>query len=206
MSWLTLVDPATLAVFMAAGIALNLTPGADVMFATACGAAQGWQSGVAAAAGISAGSIVHVALTAAGLAALLQTYPAALEAIRWAGAAYLAWLAWRSWQTAGPACASPAATLRAAARRGLLTNVLNPKVALFVLAFLPQFTDPSRGPVWAQIVLLGLVFTSTGFVITAAYGATAGALATPLRRHARALNRITATVYAALAARLVLTP
>ena len=204
MSLFTLLDPATLAVFMAAGVALNVTPGSDVMFVTACGASQGWKAGIAAAAGISSGTLVHIALTAGGMAAVMQAHPGALEIVKWIGAVYLVWLAVRLWN-ADPARTRRAAQgLRAAFAKGALTNILNPKVALFILAFLPQFTDPARGPVAAQMVVLGLLFAASGLVINGAYGAAAGALAAPMRRHARALNRFSALVFGGLAARLVL--
>ena len=83
-----------------------------------------------------------------------------------------------------------------------MTNLLNPKVALFILAFLPQFADPARGPVWSQLLALGLVFAVTGFLITAAYGAAGGALSQSLVRHGRAMNRIAALVFGGLAVRL----
>ena len=188
---------------MAAGVAVNLTPGADVAFATACGSANGWRAGVAAAAGISVGCLFHIALTAAGLATLVQAFPAALEIIRWAGAAYLAWLAWITWNASNAQRARAAPGLRTTFLRGMITNVLNPKVALFILAFLPQFTDPTNGSVAAQIIILGLIFTATGLLINAGYGASAGALAAPMRRHSKIINRLSAGIMAALAMRLI---
>lgn len=196
-----LIEPATLAAFLAAGIVLNLTPGADVMFAMASGAQGGWRSGIAAAAGVSAGSLVHTALTAFGLAALLAAHPGAFDVIRWAGAAYLLWLAWKSWHAA-PMPSAGALRLSRAFGRGFLTNLLNPKVALFLMAFLPQFADPTRSPVWLQMVLLGALFSLTGFVITGGYGVLAGTLRDTLTNRARVLNRFAALVFAGLAARL----
>lgn len=201
---LAAMDPATLAAFVAAGIVLNLTPGADVLFATASGAAGGWKAGVAAAAGIAMGSLVHVLLTASGLAAALQAMPGALDAVRWAGAAYLLWLAWQSWHAAPTVQATGATTLRRAVRRGFVTNLLNPKVALFILAFLPQFAEPAAGPLWPQLIALGALFAVTGFVITAGYGALAGRLAHGMRRHAKAFGRASALVFGGLALRLAL--
>jgi len=87
--------------------------------------------------------------------------------------------------------------------RGFVTNALNPKVALFVLAFLPQFTDPARGPVWQQIVVLGAVFSATGTLITCGYGALAGLAGRALGARMAALNRVAAVMFAGLAARLV---
>lgn len=198
------MDLATVAAFAGAGILLNLTPGSDVMFASASGLSGGPRAGIAAAAGISLGGLVHTALAAFGLAALIAASPATYDAIRWLGAAYLLFLAIKTWR-------SPPASrhgtgenrLYTAFKRGFLTNMLNPKVALFILAFLPQFTTPAAGPIWHQILILGVVFASTGFCITAGYGATAGLLRTALGRVSKTLNRITALVFGALAIRLV---
>lgn len=198
------MDPVLLAAFLAAGLLLNLTPGADVAFAMASGAQGGVRAGIAAGAGISTGSLAHTLLAAFGLAALLATHPAAFDAIRFAGAAYLLWLAWRSWTA--PAADLGQATaprrLRRVYLRGVLTNLLNPKVALFQLAFLPQFTTVGAGPVWQQMLLLGGLFAVTGFIVNAGYGALAGAMAQRLRRNTRLMQRLCAVVFAGLAARL----
>jgi threonine/homoserine/homoserine lactone efflux protein len=201
------MDPVTIIAFMGAGILLNLTPGADVLFASASGISGGWRAGIAAAFGITLGSLVHITLAAIGLAALITTTPLAYEAIRWLGAAYLAYLAVKTWRAAPDmviGAGQGEGHLGRAIKRGFLTNVLNPKVALFVLAFLPQFTDPAKGPVWMQILFLGLIFTLTGLVINGAYGAAAGLFGGLLRRQIRLMNRITALVFGGLAARLLL--
>ena len=199
------MDPVLLAAFLSAGVLLNLTPGADVAFAMASGAQGGARAGIVAGAGISTGSLAHMALAAFGLAALLAAHPAAFDAIRYAGAAYLLWLAWQSWTApaAEPQVAQAPRHLRGIFLRGVLTNLLNPKVALFQLAFLPQFTTPGAGPLWQQMLLLGGLFAVTGFFVNAGYGALAGALAHSLRRRARLMQRLCAIVFAGLAARLV---
>ncbi|WP_372611975.1 LysE family translocator [Aquicoccus sp.] len=198
------MDPATIAAFAGAGVLLNLTPGSDVMFASASGLSGGPRAGIAAAAGISLGGLAHTVLAAFGLAALIAASPVAYDAIRWLGAAYLLFLAVKTW------CATPdnghgtgENSLYTAFRRGFLTNMLNPKVAIFILALLPQFTTPAAGPIWHQILILGAIFAATGFVITSSYGATAGFLRTILSRASGTLNRITALVFGALAVRLV---
>jgi threonine/homoserine/homoserine lactone efflux protein len=197
--------PATqLVAFTVAGLALNLTPGADVMFATASGLRGGPKAGMAAALGVGLGSALHVSLAALGLSAVIAAHPGALTAIRWIGAAYLLWLAVASWRS-GPAEANHngAQNPMAAIRRGFLANVLNPKVILFILAFLPQFTNPLWGPVWQQILLLGTVFTVTGTLITMGYGALAGALGQRLVRRMSILHKVAGVMFAGLAARLV---
>lgn len=200
----TLIPPHELALFFTAGIALNLTPGADVMFATACGLSGGPRTGAAAGLGVGLGGLWHVSLASLGLGALVLAWPAALLALKWLGAAYLLWLAWTSWQ-AGPSNLPGVAAITPAraALRGFTVNAMNPKVALFVLAFLPQFTDPARGSVTLQIAILGAFFTLTGTIITATYGAAAGLLRARLGRHLRVFNRIAAGLLALLALRLV---
>lgn len=195
--------PAELAAFVAAGIVLNLTPGADVIFATASGMAGGPRAGALAGLGVGLGSLWHIALAALGVSALLAAHPAALSALTFAGAAYLLWLAVQSWRAgAAPPARGERAPL-AALRRGFVTNALNPKVALFVLAFLPQFTDPARGPVWQQIVILGAIFTLTGTAITSGYGALAGWAGARLAHRMGRMNKLAALLYAGLAAKLV---
>lgn len=198
-----LVPLHTLLAFAASGILLNLTPGADVMFATASGMAGGPRAGVAAGAGVGLGGFWHVGLAALGVSALLAAHPAAMTALRWFGAGYLFYLAYASW-TAGPAQSTTASPhLAKAFWRGFVTNALNPKVALFVLAFLPQFTDAARGPVWQQILILGAVFTVTGAAITACYGAIAGFAGQALAARMGVMNKLAAGVLALLALRMI---
>lgn len=198
-----LVPLDVLLTFASAGILLNLTPGADVMFATASGMAGGPRAGMAAGAGVGLGGFWHVGLAALGVAALLAAHPAAMTGLRWFGAGYLLYLAYGAW-TAGPAqAATGSASLGRAFWRGFVTNALNPKVALFVLAFLPQFTDAARGPVWQQILMLGAVFTATGMVITAGYGALAGMAGQALSARMGVMNKLAAGVFGLLALRMM---
>ncbi|QIE57710.1 LysE family translocator [Pikeienuella piscinae] len=202
---LILPDAAVLATFFAASLALNFTPGADMMFAVASGASGGPRAAVAAAFGINLGVVAHISLAALGLAALIAANPLAYDFIRFAGAAYLVWLAIQTWRAPPPA---PGAARRApvgrVALRGFATNILNPKTALFIFAFLPQFADPARGPVWAQIVALGGIFIATGFTVNAVVGALAGAATGRLLRASRLMSRVSALVFGGLAARLVI--
>lgn len=196
------MNPSTLIAFITAGILLNLTPGADVMFTAATALRSGPIAGTAAAAGIAVGSLGHVVLTAAGVAAILAANPTAFAVLKYAGAAYLAYLALRTWNASSAKETSGAGSLKSAFLKGALTNLLNPKVALFILAFLPAFTDPKIGPVWQQIIILGLIFGITGFVITALYGMIAGKLRGVISGRETALNKISAGVYGLLALRL----
>lgn len=197
--------------FLAAGIVLNLTPGADVIFATACGVAGGPRVGAVAGLGVGFGGLFHVGLAVLGVSALIAAHPGALMALKLAGAGYLLWLAWASWRASWRA--DPGGEGRGEMRvgvalwRGFVTNALNPKVALFVLAFLPQFTDAARGPVWAQIAVLGALFTVTGTVITCGYGALAGLAGQRLSGQGLAarmglMNRVAAVMLLFLAVRM----
>ncbi|MGQ0677119.1 MAG: LysE family translocator [Rhodospirillales bacterium] len=203
--------PALLA-FLAAGLALNLTPGPDMAYVAARGAAGGRRAGVVSALGVGAGCVVHTAFVALGLAAVLAASAAAYQAVRWAGAAYLLYVAGQIWkQGDAPPNLRPlgAAGPWRVFAQGALINVLNPKVALFFLAFLPQFVDPSAGDVALRLAVLGTIFNLTGTAVNLAVGAMAGAAATLLARRAawwRWQNRAVALVLAGLAARLALAP
>ena len=206
--WLWYFDPATLLTFGAACVALFITPGPGLMFICANGVASGSRVGVAAAIGTALGAGAQVVLAAAGVAALVAANPLALVALRWIGAAYLLWIAVQSWR-AKPAQAQKTKrrTIYAALRRGVLTNLLNPKVMLFVLAFLPQFIDPARGPVGVQMLLLGAVMVPVGLVFDGLAGWLSGRIGARIAQNAAAanwLNKISALAFGALAARLAI--
>src|SRR4051812_25879304 len=150
----------SLALFLAAGLALNLTPGPDMLYVATRGASEGRSAGIVSALGIGAGTLVHIALVAAGLAALLTAVPVAYTAVRLAGAAYLIYLGVRALLSKAAIAEKTLepASLGTIFRQGVITNVLNPKVALFFLAFLPQFVDPARGNPALQVIGLGLLF------------------------------------------------
>ena len=206
MSMLAFIpDATTLAAFIIACLALNFTPGADMMFAVASGASGGPKAAVAASFGINLGVVAHIILAAGGLAALIAAEPLAYDAIRYVGAVYLIWLAIQMWRAPAVDMTETAKTpLVRVAARGFMTNILNPKTALFIFAFLPQFADPDQGAIWAQIAVLGAIFIATGFTVNAVVGAIAGAATTRLRAASRVMNRISALVFGGLAARLVI--
>lgn len=189
--------------FMGAALVLYLTPGADMMFTLASGMRGGPRAGLAAAAGIALGVACHVLIAALGLAVLVAATPWALTAIRWAGAVYLAWLAYEAWRHAGEIEERAGrADVWRAFRRGFVTNILNPKVALFILAFLPQFAQPEAGLLWHQILILGGLLALGGLITDGAYGLFAGVMAQRLRRRARALGRLSSVIFGGLAVRL----
>ncbi|MFC3168370.1 LysE family translocator [Paracoccus fontiphilus] len=206
MIWDTIanVPLAQLTAFVAGGLMLNVAPGQDVFFASACGIQGGPRAGALAGIGVGLGVLLHVTLATVGLGAVVAAHPEALRAIKYAGAAYLLWLAWKSWR-AGPVDPSARGSVRPwnIIRRGFLSNVLNPKPVLFLLAFLPQFTNPAWGPIWQQILGLGLIFAFTGTLVTMGYGIVAGYAGHVIGRRLGLINKIAALMFAALAIRLV---
>ena len=199
----------SLGLFMAAALALNVTPGPDMLYVAARSTGEGRRAGMVSALGIGAGTLVHIAALALGLSALLAAVPMLYDAVRWCGAAYLVWLGVRALRAKprmtndAPVTPAPLATVF---RQGVVTNVLNPKVALFFLAFLPQFVDPARGSAAAQIVALGLLFDVQGTLVNVLVAAAASRVGGALRRGraARTLQRITGGVFVLLGARLAL--
>ncbi len=164
-----LPGPAELAVFATAVAVLNATPGVDFVLTVSRTLQGGHRAGFAAAAGITAGCVVHALAAAFGLAALLALHPQAFVAIQWAGAAYLVWLGVQmlrsAWQGGAATTTAAEATARSAwadFRTGLLTNVLNPKVALFFLAFLPPFVPADSPAKTLSFLLLGAWFVLQG--------------------------------------------
>lgn len=154
--------------FVATGVLLNLAPGQDTLYVLGCSIARGRRIGVASALGISTGCIVHTLAAAVGLSAILATSASAFFAVKLAGAAYLVYLGFRFIVTPPSVTTAPGRTAPGDAWKafcqGVVTNVLNPKVALFFLAFLPQFIDPNSAVKIAAFLALGLTFVATGTV------------------------------------------
>ena len=165
-----------------------MVPGPSVVYIVTRSIDQGRSAGLVSVLGIHTGTLAHIAAAAAGLSALLMSSALAFNVVRYAGALYLIWLGIARLrgkddieQTRGP-------STRKLARiyyEGVLVNVLNPKTALFFLAFLPQFVDLSRGPAWSQIVVFGIVFILLGMVSDSAYALLASTLAGRLKRSRR---------------------
>lgn len=206
-------DAATALQFFTAALLLALAPGPDILFVLTLSAAEGRRSGLAVAAGLLAGVMVHTLAVALGLAAVFAASPTAFALLRAAGAAYLLYLAWGAWRAgalleAGENGSTPkAAPWPRLMLRGLVMNLTNPKVVLFFLALLPQFVRPGRGPVAAQIIVLGLEFALAAGIVFSIVALAAGALRERLAASARVqrwLNRAAALVFVALAASLLL--
>lgn len=197
------VDPLVLLAFLPAGLALNLTPGADMLFCIGQGLRAGPRAASLASAGIAAGSFVHTGLAGLGLGALVAAHPGLFDVIRWVGVAYLLWLAVTSLRRRPPAGGTP--RRGHPFRDGLLVNLTNPKVILFVLAFVPQFVDPERGQVLLQFLIFGAMLSLGGLVINALAGIFAGGAgrrAAGSERVNRVLGWITAGIFGVLALRL----
>lgn len=195
----------TLMAFIPAGLALNLSPGADMMFCLGLGLRSGPKAAVAASAGISTGGMVHVTLAGLGLGAVVAAMPWLFDVIRWIGVAYLLRLAWGALR-AGPVESADVRPLsvRRAFLDGMVVNLLNPKVILFVLAFLPQFVDPAQGSILGQFLIFGLVLAIGGLIINGGVGVFAGQMRNRLTgpRFARGLGLVCAAIFTGLAARL----
>jgi threonine/homoserine/homoserine lactone efflux protein len=181
----------TFALFAAASLALLVIPGPAVLFIVTRSLEQGPRVGLAGVAGVHSGTIVHVLAAAAGLSALLVSSAAAFTTVKYVGAAYLVTLGLRRLFGRGSAAAGAealpvAASAARAFRQGVVVNVLTPKTALFFLAFLPPFLDPARGPLFGQVVLLGLTFIGLGLVTDGAYAVAASYVAARWRRRAGA--------------------
>ena len=199
-----MIDPVLFLAFVPVALALNLTPGADMMFCLAQGMKGGPRPAIAASAGISAGVMIHVLMAGLGLGALVAVFPGVFGAIRWIGAGYLAWLAWKTFRTPLAVAGAPPTRTARAFRDGLIVNLANPKVILFVLALLPQFVDPAR-PVLPQFLACGAVIAAGGFVVNALVGVFSGGLGRRFLRNPRTergMRLATGSIFAALAGRI----
>ena len=201
-----MIDPWLLLAFLPAALALNLTPGADMMFCLGQGLRAGPVPAMAASAGIALGSLFHAAAAALGLSALVAAAPWLFDAIRWAGVAYLLWLALGALRMGPMTARGRIMTPGRAFSEGLIVNLTNPKVILFVLAFLPQFADPARA-LLPQFLLMGALMGLGGLMVNGAVGVFAGGLGRRMAnspRFTRGLGLICAGMFTALALRLAI--
>ena len=186
-----MIDSASLLPFVLASLALLLAPGPAVLYIVTRSIDQGRMAGIVSVFGIGLGGLVHVLGAALGLSALLASSALAFTIVKYLGAAYLVYLGLRTLlaETESVSAARPARQpLNRVFRQGVIVNVLNPKTALFFLAFLPQFADPARGPVTLQIALLGLLFVTMAICTDGAYALLAGTLGDWLRNSRTFLN------------------
>ena len=204
--------------FFVASVMLALVPGPDNVFVLLHSAAHGWRSGLLVVLGLCTGLLFHTAAVALGLAALMASSSFAFTSLTLLGAVYLLWLAWQSWNA--PVHSSDATSsldnpmpdsilsTRQTYSRGVLMNITNPKVAIFFLAFLPQFVVANQGAVGLQILLLGGVFMVATLFTFGAIAFFAGRFGQAFQSSAiaqRSLNRLASLVFCALALRLLVT-
>ncbi|MGF6609339.1 threonine/homoserine/homoserine lactone efflux protein [Paraburkholderia sp. WSM4175] len=199
----------TLGLFSGACLALTMTPGPDMLLIASRSVSQGRSAGIASLAGILAGTYCHAVAAAFGLSQLFLAVPIAYDVVRFAGATYLLYLAWKTFREA-PMSTSAAASearfpIRKIFRQGLLTNLLNPKMALFVLALFPQFVRPQDGAVALQILTLATVLNFIGLIVNGVVILSASQLSrrwSGRRRPSRAPQYLLGSVFAGLAFRL----
>ncbi|MDB5615935.1 LysE family translocator [Tardiphaga sp.] len=199
--------------FVLSCLMLNITPGPDTAYIVGRSVQIGWRGGVAAALGISTGCLVHVFAAAIGLSALLAASSMAFTAVKWIGAAYLVYAGIRMLLARAPATATDAGiapramSLRQVFWQGALTNALNPKVALFFLAFLPQFVDADAAGKALAFIVLGLIFIATGTAWNLGMAAFAAKAAGRIRQSGRALlwlNRALGAMFVTLGVRVAM--
>ena len=180
-------DSPGFALFLLTSLVLLVVPGPAVLYIVARSIDEGWTSGVVSALGIALGSVGLVVAAAFGISALIEASPIAFDIVRYLGAAYLIYLGVRTWRardSGGMSVVRPTATHGRAFREGIVVNFLNPKTAIFFIAFLPQFVDPA-GSVRTQFVTLGLIFVAMGVVTDTAYALLASAAAARLHASTR---------------------
>jgi len=205
----------TLVAFFGVSALLALTPGPDNIFVLLQSAQHGWRTGMCVVLGLCLGLVGHTTAVALGLAAVFAASSVAFSVLKFCGAAYLAWLAWGALrarpgsdevQQAPEPAERPAASgaLRMVGR-GVVMNLTNPKVLVFFLAFLQQFTDPAQGSMAQQVMVLGVVFMLATLLVFGAIACFSGVFGALLQRSARAqrlLNRVAGLVFLGLALRL----
>jgi threonine/homoserine/homoserine lactone efflux protein len=201
------MDLYLLMAFIPAAMALNLTPGADMLFCLGQGLRSGSRAAIAASAGVSTGSMIHMTIAGLGLGAVLSAFPWVFDLIRWIGVAYLLFLAATALRSTVQEGEATRLTAMQAFRQGLFVNLSNPKVILFVLAFVPQFVDPAKGSVLAQFMLFGTMIAFGGFLVNGLIGVFASGIGRAMINSAkfqRGIGYATATIFTALALRLAI--
>jgi threonine/homoserine/homoserine lactone efflux protein len=199
----------TLLLFLSVSVVLTLAPGPDILFLITQGVTRGVRAGLATAMGLALGNLAHTLAAALGLALVFQQNELAFQALKFAGVAYLLYLAWMTFQQ--PSVSEnkePEMPAQGLFIRGLLMNILNPKVMLIFLALLPQFVNPELGSVTRQLIVLGLLFTAQVVVVFGSMGVLAGWLGDSFRarfgRSGRFARYLVIMIYLGLALRLAL--
>ena len=203
-----MIDPKILLMFFTTSVLLALAPGPDNLFVMTQAAQQGRKAGLLVTLGLCTGLLFHTAAVTFGLAALFKTSAAAFSLLKGAGACYLLYLAWLSFRagiSSDPAAATERISSAALYGRGIIMNITNPKVSIFFLAFLPQFTDPAKGPLSLQLLQLGGIFIVATIIVFGAISILAGTFGEKFRQSLfaqKVLNRAAAGIFAGLALKL----
>jgi threonine/homoserine/homoserine lactone efflux protein len=189
--------------FLLTSLIVVVAPGTGVLYTLSAGLSRGARASVIAAAGCTLGIVPHMAAAITGLAAILHASALAFEAIKVLGVAYLLWMAWQTLKETGTLQVAPQAASRAALQvvgRGILVNILNPKLSIFFLAFLPQFVDPTAPRALGTMLEMSLTFMAMTFVIFVGYGVFAAAV----RSHVISRPRVMAWIRRSFAGAFVL--
>jgi threonine/homoserine/homoserine lactone efflux protein len=206
-----MIDPAKFALFITVSWALIIAPGPDMLYVITRGMTHGRRAGMLSALGVICGILVHTIAAALGLTLIFQTSALAFLVVKYLGAAYLIYLGIKSWRERNVFAlqtSSPTVSSQQLFWQGVLSNVLNPKIAIFFLAFLPQFVDKSGGQVTLQLVTLGLTFAFLGLLFLVVVGYSSGTIGSWITRRphiARFLGRLSGGILVALGVRLALT-
>jgi threonine/homoserine/homoserine lactone efflux protein len=190
------------AVFVPAALVLLAIPGPSVLYIIATSVEGGRRHGLLSVAGVHIGSLVHIVAAVAGLSALIVSSAIAFSTVKYVGAAYLVYVGIRKWLERDEpleAAARPPRSGRRVFTQGIVVNVLNPKTALFFLAFLPQFVDRDR-TVWTQIAVLGLCWVALGLLSDGAYALAGGTIGKLIRRRRKAVRYASGGIFIGLGA------
>lgn len=204
-----MIDHTTLITYVLIVLGFVFIPGPATLLTMARAASSGTRVGIATGAGIAVGDIIHTSMAIVGLSAIIATSALLFSVVKYAGAGFLIYLGIRAMLDKAPIVlnGAPAISAGRAFRQAVLTEVLNPKTALFFLAFLPQFVRPEHGSTALQLATLGAVFVLLGFVSTIVFAAGAGRLGNLLRRHPAVVKwqgKVVGTIYCAVGVRLAL--
>jgi threonine/homoserine/homoserine lactone efflux protein len=206
-----MIDPNTLMMFIAASTALAFAPGPDNIFVLTQSIVNGRSAGIKITFGLCTGLIFHTTIVALGVSVIFQTSFVAFNILKFCGVAYLLFLAWKSLRASSSRIElgeKSALTSLQLYRRGIIMNITNPKVSIFFMAFLPQFTDPARGSITLQLIFLGIIFILVTIAVFSLISQLAGVIGRRLTGSARGeriLNMIAGVVFVSLAIKLVCT-
>lgn len=187
------IDPTILPIFIFSVFLLMITPGPDMIFITANSLAGGWKAGLASVIGVTLGAYIHVLAAAAGVSAIIATSEIAYSVLRFGGAAYIAWIGYNflvNNTELGNIKAAPPKPLFNIFKQGIITNVMNPKAALFTLSFVPQFVSAEMGPIWLQMLALGIIICFIMIIVELPIVFASSSFASKIKKNSESANLI----------------